>query len=58
MSYYKIINGKKVEMNEEEIQQAQQAQAEYEYQERIRPRTEMEGIVALAKAVLTERITL
>lgn len=56
MSYYKIINGKKVEMNEEEIQQAQQAQAEYEYQERIRPRTEMEGLVALAKTVLTDRI--
>ena len=28
----------------------------YEYQERIRPRTEMEGLVALAKTVLTERI--
>ena len=40
----------------EEIQQAQQAQTEYEYQERIRPRTEMEGLVALAKTVLAERI--
>ena len=57
MSYYKIINGKKVEMNEEENQQAQQAQAEYEYQERIRPRTEMEGIVAFAKTIITERIS-
>ena len=49
-------NGIARDMTEEEIQQAQQAQAEYEYQERIRPRTEMEGLVALAKTVLTERI--
>lgn len=49
-------NGIVRDMTEEEIQQAQQSQAEYEYQERIRPRTEMEGLVALAKTVLTERI--
>ena len=43
-------------MTEEEIQQAQQTAAEAEYQERIRPRIEMEGLVELAKTVLTERI--
>lgn len=49
-------NGIIRDMTEEEIQQAQQTAAEAEYQERIRPRTEMEGHVALAKAVMTERI--
>lgn len=49
-------NGIVRDMTEEEMQQAQQMAAEAEYQERIRPRTEMEGLVALAKAVLTERI--
>lgn len=49
-------NGIVRDMTEEEMQQAQQAAAEAEYQERIRPRTEMEGLVALAKTVLTERI--
>lgn len=49
-------NGIVRDMTEEEMQQAQQMAAEAEYQERIRPRTEMEGLVALAKTVLTERI--
>ena len=49
-------NGIIRDMTEEEIQQAQQTAAEAEYQERIRPRTEMEGLVELAKTVLTERI--
>ena len=49
-------NGIIRDMTEEETQQAQQTAAEAEYQERIRPRTEMEGLVALAKTVLTERI--
>ena len=52
----KLVNGKYVDMTEEEIQQAQNEAAEAEYQERIRPRTEMEGLLALAKTVLTERI--
>ena len=44
-------------MTEEETQRIQHETEEVEYQERIRPRTEMEGIIALAKTVLTERIT-
>ena len=50
-------NGTYRDMTEEEIQQMEQASAEYEYQERIRPRTEMEGIIELAKTVITERIS-
>ena len=46
-----------VDMTEEETQRIQHETEEVEYQERIRPRTEMEGIIALAKTVLTERIT-
>lgn len=49
-------NGIIRDMTEEEMQQMQQEVAEYEYQERIRPRTEMESLVELAKTVLTERI--
>lgn len=52
----KYVDGKITDMTEEEVRQIQYEAAEYEYQERIRPRTEMEGLVALAKAVLTERI--
>ena len=52
----KCVNGVYSDMTEEEIQQMKQEAAEHEYQECIRPRTEMEGLVALAKTVLTERI--
>lgn len=38
----KYINGQYVDMTEEEIQEMQQAQAEYEQQEKIRPLTESE----------------
>lgn len=56
MKKKKCVNGKITDMTEKEIRQMQQEAAEHEYQERIRPRTEMEGLVALAKTVLTERI--
>ena len=49
MSYYKIINGKKVEMNEEEIQQAEQAQKEWEEQEKHRPLTQDEVMQMMMK---------
>lgn len=52
----KYVNGEYIEMTPEEIEKMQQEAAEIEYRERIRPRTEMEGLVALAKTVLTERI--
>lgn len=42
MSYYKIINGKKVEMTEEEIKQLEQDQKEFEEQEKHRPLTQEE----------------
>lgn len=47
-------NGSIRDMTEEEMRQAQQAAVEYEYQERIRPRTEMEGILALTKYLMNE----
>ncbi len=53
----KYVNGNMVDMTEEETQRIQHETEEVEYQERIRPCTEMEGIIALAKTVLTERIT-
>lgn len=41
-------------MTEEEIEQMQEEAAEAEYQERIRPRTEAEGITALCKSLLQD----
>lgn len=52
----KYVNGEYIDLTEEEIKQMQQEAEEQEYQECIRPRTEMEGLLALAKTVLTERI--
>lgn len=57
MSLYKVVNGKKIEMTDEEIEQLDKEYAEQEYAERIRPRTETEGVLALAKLFLTEKIT-
>ena len=53
----KYINGIYVDMTQEEIQQAEQAQAEWERKEKTRPRTEYEGIIALCKSVLQQKIT-
>lgn len=52
----KIVNGEPIEMEQEEIEQLEAEAKEYEYQQRIRPRTEMEGMLALAKATLNEQI--
>lgn len=50
----KYINGQYIEMTEEEIEQMQEEAAEAEYQDRIRPRTEAEGITALYKSLLQD----
>lgn len=52
----KYVNGEYIEMEQEEIEQLEAEAKEYEYQQRIRPRTEMEGMLALAKATLNEQI--
>lgn len=52
----KIVNGEPVEMTEEEIEQLEAEAKEYEYQQRIRPRTEMECMLAFFKATLNEQI--
>lgn len=53
----KCENGIYRDMTPEEVQEMQQTQAEIKYQERIRPRTEIEGILAITKTLLTERIS-
>ena len=53
----KYVDGEYLEMTEEEIAQAQEEAAEAEYQERIRPRTEQEGIAALCKSLLKSAVS-
>ncbi len=57
MSFYKVVNGVKMEMTDEEIEQLDKEYAEQEYAERIRPRTETEGVLTLARSVLNEKIS-
>lgn len=57
MKLYKVVNGEKYEMTAEEIAQIDAECAEAEYQERIRPRTMSEGITALVKSLIAEKIT-
>ena len=52
----KYVNGEYVEMTEEEIQELQEQGREAIYQERVRPRTEMEGVLALAKSLVATQI--
>ena len=52
----KIVNGEPIEMKQEEIEQLEAEAKEYEYQQRIRPRTEMECMLAFVKATLNEQI--
>ena len=52
----KYVNGEYIEMTPEEIEKMQQEAAEIEYRERIRPRTQSEGILDLCKALLTKQI--
>ena len=52
----KYVNGEYIEMTSEEIEQLEAEAKEYEYQQRIRPRTEIEGLLALVKAILNEQI--
>ena len=40
MSMYKIVNGERIEMTEEEIQQLRQEQAAFEAYEKKRPLTQ------------------
>ena len=56
LTYYKIENGQKIEMTAEEIEKMEAERAKAEYQERIRPRTVSEGITALAKSLIAEKI--
>ncbi|HIU68797.1 MAG TPA: hypothetical protein IAD23_02415 [Candidatus Scubalenecus merdavium] len=57
MDLYRIENGVKFKLTDDELKNVNQKKQEYEYQERIRPRTEHEGLLALAKLFLTEKIT-
>lgn len=52
----KCVNGKLVEMTVEEISDIQAEVKEANYREQIRPRTVMEGIGELAKAILSEKL--
>lgn len=52
----KYVNGEYVEMTEEEIQELQEQGREAIYQECVRPRTEMEGVLALAKSLVATQI--
>lgn len=52
MSMYKIVNGERIEMTEEEIQQLKKEQAAFEAYEKTRPLTEHE----VMSMILTERI--
>lgn len=56
MAYYKIINGDKIEMTSGEVEQFKKESFENEYQECIRPRTVSEGITALDKSLIAEKI--
>lgn len=52
----KWVDGELVEMAPEEIEQLKNEGREYIYQERVRPKTEMEGIVALARSLVATQI--
>lgn len=47
-------NGVIREMTPEEIKELEKQQKEFEYQQRIRPRTEYEGLLALGKSMLKQ----
>lgn len=54
--FYEIVDDKKIELTPEEIEKMKQEAAEIEYQERIRPRTQDEGILSLCKTLLEKEI--
>ena len=56
MDLYRIENGVKFKLTDDELKNVNQKKQEYEYQERIRPRTEHEGLLELAKLILNEKI--
>lgn len=53
----KCVNGECVDLTEDEVIAIEQERLDVEYKERIRPRTESEGVLALAKLFLNEKIT-
>ena len=52
MSMYKIVNGERIEMTEEEIQQLRQEQAAFEAYEKKRPLTQAEVFQIMTKQTL------
>lgn len=52
----KYVNGKIIDLSAEEIEWPEEV-VETEYQDRIRPRTETEGVLTLARSVLNEKIS-
>ena len=52
----KFVNGKIIQLTEEEIAELREQSKEAIYQERIRPKTELEGITALAKSLVADKI--
>lgn len=53
----RFVNGMYYDIPDDELQESIEKQKQYEYQQRIRPRTEIEGILAIAKTLLMERIS-
>lgn len=52
----KYVNGEYVEMTEKEIAELKKSGKELEYQDRTRPRTEQEGIVAICRNIAKTQI--
>lgn len=54
----KYVNDVPVELTPEEIEQGQNEAKEHIYQEHVRPRSEMEGLLALGKSLVKSQLSL